>query len=171
MKKFLCFLAALMLLLLSGCGEAVLPQDISAEQVLEECLKVGENPEISSEYLKSKNNFDSFKMSLWADGIYAECPEAEMVSDYAIVTGSAKDTFEISVLKADNAENAKQLRAVLQRRKQTISGSDNSNYDPNFTKRFENLVIKEDGLFVMLIMTEDNSKRLEQIEKLKKSWP
>ncbi len=155
------------ILLVSGCGKTPLPADTTCEQILNAALSVCENADIESEYLKSKDNFDGYKLSLWADGTYTESKEGDLFSDYAISIGTAGYTFEIAIFKASNEESISKLQALLERRKNTISGGDNSLYDPNFKIRFDNMKIKTDGPFVMLLMTDDNDKCLQAINNLK----
>lgn len=169
MKKIICTLLVSLVFISSfiSCKHATLPQDITCETILNKALSVGMNDDFDSEYLKSQDNFNSVLLSLWADGMFAESKDIEYISDYAIRIGSAGNTFEIAILKARDMESVDKVYSIIERRKQTISGGDNSLYDPNFSIRFDNMIIKSEGLFVIMLMTEDNESRLNKIDELK----
>lgn len=170
MRKSLCILLVLALVIacFSACGaKKAFGQDITCEDIMKAAQTVGAVPKYDELYLKSEENLDTYSMSLWADGEFKECKELELLSDYAIFLGGGTDTYEITVLKAEDEEHIKTLEKLIERRKKTLELGDKGFYDPDFDLRMENSVVYSDGLFVIFLITEDNDAAVKAIETLK----
>lgn len=154
------------LLFVSACGGAKqFPQDVTCETILNAATDV-EMHYNTHTYIKNKTELDSFAMSLWADGLFEECEEYDLLSDYAICYSNDNTTYEISVLKAKTNDDVEKLQSLLERRKQTLSEGDKAEYDPNFNLRMDDAKIIVEGDFVILLITPDNMAVLDAIEKL-----
>ncbi len=171
MKQTLSFLLAAILLLsaLCGCREKnTFPENVTCEDIMKAVQSAGDVPEAEKVYLSGDNNLDATLMSLWADGLYEECSEFELISDYAIFLCAGTDTYEIAVLKARDEGGVSKLTKLIERRKETLAVGDKGAYDPKFDMRMENSVLYSDGLFVIFIVTDYNENAVEAIKNLKK---
>ncbi len=167
MKKIIVLLMVLILLFTVGCsGEKSFSDNLSCEDIAAAYQSVGEKPEYEKFYRKSENNLDAFSMSLWADGLFQECEELELLEDYAIYLGSGADTYEVTVLKAKNEQDIDVLVDLIERRKKTLQNGDKGMYDQNFETKMANSVLKTDGKFVVFLITDDNDAALKAAEKL-----
>lgn len=169
MKKIICLTFAIMFILLSFAACSVkksLPDDVTCEDILTAVLSVENAPESEKEYLKSENNLDALSMGIWADGLYEECEEKELLSDYAIYLGAGVKTYEITVLKAKGKGDVAGLVDLVERRKTTLELGDKGMYDPDFEVRMSNSVVYTDGLFVIFLITEDNDSAIKAVEQL-----
>ncbi len=167
MKKAIVLLMVLIMLFAVGCGEKSFPDSLSCEEIVAAYQSVSEKPEYEKFYHKSENNLDTFSMSLWADGLFQECNELELLEDYAIYLGSGTDTYEVTVLKAKNEADTEKLVDLIERRKKTLENGDKGMYDQNFKTKMANSVLKTDGKFVIFLITDDNDAALKAAEKLK----
>lgn len=170
MKKLLCL--TLVVLLFAGCFSAcgtskTFPEDITCEDIMNAVLKGDNPPESEKLYLKSLDNLDPLSMGLWADGLYEDCEELELLSDYAIYLGAGVKTYEITVLKAKNSNDVHKLVDLIERRKKTLELGDKGMYDPDFELRMSNSMVYKDGLFVIFLITENNDVAYKTIESLK----
>ena len=166
-KKLIMGLVCACFFALAACGDIkAFPRDITCEQILNAAVAV-ESYDNTRTYIKDKVELDSFFMSMWSDGIFAECAEFELLSDYAICYSNDNTTYEISVLKAKSKDDVQKLVSLLERRKQTLSEGDKAAYDPGFNKLLDNSKILTEGKFVILLITADNTAVLTQIESLK----
>ena len=166
-KIIICFLTALLLFVVSCGATKTLPADTSCEQILNTAKQAGTLPENTAEYVKGQKEFDAYTISLWADGSYTECAEYDMIADYAVFYSSDNTTYEISVLKAQNADNAEKLVNMLTRRQNTLCSGAKAEYDPNFNSLMKNSKIITEGQFVILLITSDNNAIITAIEGLK----
>ncbi len=167
MKKAIIFLLSILLIVCVACGKSkAFPADIKCEQILNAATGAV-SYENTTTHIKDKNSLDTYDMAMWADGVFDECSEFELISDYAICYSSDNTTYEISVLKAKSKDDVSKLYEVLQRRKQTLQGGVKAAYDPDFEKLMQNSKILSEGQFVILLITEDNTIALTQIENLK----
>lgn len=170
MKKIisLCLSLVFMVSLFAACGsKAEFPADTSCEDILNAAQSIGEIPQSEHIYLKKENNLDGFSMSLWADGLYEECKELELLSDYAIFLAAGTKTYEVSVIKAEKAEDTDKLLDLIERRKKTLAAGDKGMYDPDFDAKLESSLLYKDGNFVIFLLTPDNDAAKAEIEKLK----
>lgn len=167
MKKLIILLMAALLIFTVSCtGEKSFPDSLSCEDILAS-LQVGYVPEYEKFYRKSENNLDSFSMSLWADGLYEECSEFDLLDDYSIFFAAGNNTYEIVVLKAKTENDVAALKGVIERRKQTLANGDKGMYDQEFETKMANSVLKTDGRFVIFLITSDNDAALKAAESLK----
>lgn len=157
---------AILLTFISCANKKVLPETLSCETILSGLKEEMEFPKAEKTYLKSENNFDAFSMSLWSDGAFKQSKEAELIDDYAVFLSAGAEAFEVAIIKFKTPDE-KAVEDLLERRKTTLSSGDKGAYDPDFELRMENAVIYNDGRFGILLITEDNSKALKAIEKLK----
>lgn len=172
MKKTLSIFLVLTALLVSACGKPKAFADtVTSDEVLQAALDACENaPEAEHRYTNDSQKgepIDSFTFSLIEDGIFEECPEFPLIKDYALYICNSKETFELQVLKAENEEAAEKLKALLDRRIETLSGGDKAMYDPSFAGMIQNAKTYTDGPFAILLITGDNTRALNAIEKLK----
>ena len=172
MKKYFCLLLVLFCVLLAACNqnsesEKGFKDGVNCEDVMNAVIGVTEHLDAEKIYLKSSNNLDFNNFSLWVDGLYGECEEFNLLSDYAIFVSAGTTTYEVAVLKTDKIENIDKLKELLERRKETLSLGDKGMYDPNFETRINNSKVLTAGEFVILLITDDNDAALEAIEKLK----
>ncbi len=155
------------LLLCAACGQSKsFSSDITAEQILN-AAKAVQPYENSKTYIKGKVDLDAFFMSLWSDGIFDECEEFDLLSDYAIYYSNDNSTFEISVLKASKKEDTQKLVSLFERRKQTLAAGDKAAYDPDFKMLMDDSKILVEENFVILLITPDNQAIITAIENLK----
>lgn len=155
------------LLIFTACGETkTFPENISCKTILD-AAATAETYDNTKTYTKDKDDLDAFLMSMWSDGIFAECEDFDIISDYAICYSNDNTTYEIAVLKATSNENVSKLVSLLERRKQTLSEGDKAEYDPNFNLLMNDAKILTDGCFAMLLITSDNNAVIEAIENLK----
>lgn len=167
MKKAIIFLLSVLLVVCVACGESkAFPADIKCEQILNAATAVV-SYENTTTYIKDKNDLDTYDMAMWVDGIFEECSEFDLISDYAICYSTDNTTYEISVLKAKSKDDVQKLIEVLERRKQTLQGGVKAAYDPDFEKLMQNSKIISEDKFVILLITADNTAALTEIEKLK----
>lgn len=168
-KKTVIFAISFVFLLATACtGDKTFSSDITCEQILNAASAAVGQYQNTTTYIKNKNNLDTHAMSLWADGIFEECAEYDLLSDYAICYSNDNTTYEISVLKADTPENAQELLSVLNRRKQTMADGTKAAYDPDFEILVKNSRIFTDGDFAILLITQDNNAAVDAIQNLKK---
>lgn len=166
-KKLIVWLVCVCLFVLAACGDIkAFPRDITCEQILNAAVAV-ESYDNTRTYIKDKVDLDSFFMSMWSDGIFAECAEFELLSDYAICYSNDNTTYEISVLKAKSKDDVQKLVSLLERRKQTLLEGDKAAYDPDFNKLMDDSKILTEGEFVILLLTSDNDAVAAAIENLK----
>lgn len=170
MKKSISFLSLIIafLLLLCGCkSNAQFPSTVGCEDILNAAISVTNAPEFEHEYLKSKNNLDSFSLSLWSDGLFTESDEFALLDDYAIYVSAGTTTYEVAVLKAKSDDDTEKLLSLIEKRKLTISQGDKGMYDPDFQMRMDNSVLKVDGSFVIFLLTDNNDDAVAAVEELK----
>lgn len=169
MKKLFVTLVLILILLAVACtAEKSFPDNLSCEEIISTIQSVGEKPEYEKFYLKSKNNLDTLSMSLWADGLFEECAEFDLLEDYAIYLGAGTETYEVTVLKAKNEKEVEILEALIERRKQTLANGDKGMYDTSFETKMANSVLKTNGQFVIFLISNDNDAALKAIQKLMK---
>ncbi len=167
LKTLIISCVVLSLLLCAACGQSKgFGGDITAEQILN-AAKAVKPYENNKTYIKGNIDLDTFSMSMWSDGIFDECKEFDLISDYALYYSADNNTFEISVLKAKSSEDTQKLVSLFERRKQTLAAGDKAAYDPQFEKLMNESEILVDGDFVILLITPDNDAVIKAIEKLK----
>lgn len=168
-KKIVICLMMLCMLFATACGESkAFPTDITCKQILNAAKSAAGNaPENETLHLSAENKLDAYTMSLWADGVYEECAEFSLLADYAVYYSSDNNTYEIAVLKAADKTDAEKLAALLERRKETLSGGDKAAYDPDFDKLMGDSQILTEGEFVILLITPNNDAAITAIENLK----
>ena len=167
MKKIIAILISVLMLFCVACGESGgFAEGTTCEKILNAAtdVKPYDNTEL---YVKDTTNLDSYTMAMWADGVFQECEEFDLLSDYAICYSKDNTTYEISVLKAKSTNDAKALESLLERRKQTLEGGTKAAYDPNFKQLMQKSKIVTEGEFVILLITDDNDAVISAIEKLK----
>lgn len=167
MKKIVAFLLVVVLAFSVACAQSKsLPADITCDKILN-TAKDTVFYENTTSHIKDKNNMDTYAMAMWSDGVFEQCEEYGMLSDYAICYSSDNTTYEISVLKANTDADVTRLVSILERRKQTLEGGVKAAYDPNFKKLMQSSKIITDGQFAILLITNDNNAAIKAIEKLK----
>lgn len=153
--------------LLTACsGAKSFPQDITSEQILNTAVTV-ESYDNTQTYIKGKVDLDAFFMSMWSDGLFDECEEFDLISDYAICYSSDNNTYEVSVLKAKSKDDVQSLVSLLERRKATLSAGDKAAYDSDFKMLLDASRILVEENFAILLITHDNDAVIAAIEKLK----
>ncbi|MCI8331301.1 MAG: DUF4358 domain-containing protein [Clostridiales bacterium] len=175
MKKklilLLCLIALLAMTAACGSQSKTFPSGVTSDDIVQAVLDADENtPQAEHRYAndsEQRQEIDTFTLSLIEDGLFEECPEFALIKEYALYICNSKETFEVQVLKAANEENAEQLKALLDRRLETLSGGDKSMYDPSFAGMMQNAKTYTDGPFAILLITPDNTRAQEAIEKLK----
>ena len=105
-------------------------------------------------------------MSLWADGLFQECSEYDLIDDYAIYVSAGTTTYEIAVLRCEEEKDVSVLKNLVERRKETLSQGDNGMYDKDFKKRMSDSKVLTEKNTVVLLITDDNSAATEAINKL-----
>lgn len=167
MKKVIAILMVILVLFAVSCtAENSFPDSLSCEEIVSTLQSVGEKPEYEKFYRKSQNNLDTLSMSLWADGLFEECAEFDLLEDYAIYLGAGTDTYEVTVLKAKKEKDVETLKALIERRKQTLANGDKGMYDTSFETKMANSVLKTDGRFVIFLISDDNDTALKATQKL-----
>lgn len=166
MKKTIAILICLMLVLCVACGDSQFSDDVTCEQILNAAIKV-ESYDNTQAYTPNGTKLDKNLMSMWSDGVFAECEEFDLISDYAICYSNDNTTYEISVLKAKTQADVLKLESLCERRKQTLEAGTKAAYDPNFKKIMADSKIIADGNFVILLITNDNDAVIEAINELK----
>lgn len=165
-KSIMCILSVCLCVLVA-CGEAkILPANITSEQILDTAVAV-EFYDNTRTYIKGKVDLDAFFMSMWSDGLFDECEEYDLISDYAICYSNDNSTYEISVLKAKSKDDVQSLVSLLERRKDTLSAGDKAAYDPDFKMLLDDSRILVEENFVILLITHDNDAVITAIENLK----
>ena len=106
-------------------------------------------------------------LSILADSTYEECAEYALLDGYAMYLCGGRQTFEIDVLKAKDEAGVQSLQALLERRMKTLSAGDKAMYDPDFQSMMDNAKLYTDGLFVILLITYDNSAAQSAVDALK----
>jgi len=185
MKKILLVLLALVMCL-GGCGakngESTEPAteentpdvNVSCEDLMWAAVNAVHFSEDGSldgsdTYLPSEDNFDALEMALWADQDFEDCPEYELLVDYAVLyLPYAYVTYEVAVFKADSAENAEKLLDVLERRIDTMAAGDKGFYDANFEKTIEDAQVYRDGKYAFMLITGDGATSRAAVEELMK---
>lgn len=166
-KKLIICVVCICLFVLAACGDTkVFPQDTTCEQILNAAVVV-ESHDNTRTYIKDKVDLDAFFMSMWSDGIFDECKEFDLISDYAICYSNDNTTYEVSVLKAKSKDDVQSLVSLLERRKKTLSAGGKEAYDPDFNKLMDNSQILTEGEFVVLLITPDNDSVVAAIDNLK----
>ena len=166
MKKTIAILICLMLVLCVACGDSQFSDDVTCEQILNAAIKV-ESYDNTQTYTTSGTKLDKNLMSMWSDGVFAECEEFDLISDYAICYSNDNTTYEISVLKAKTQADVLKLESLCERRKQTLEAGTKAAYDPNFKQLMQKSKIVTEGEYVILLITDDNDAVISAIEKLK----
>ena len=152
-----------------ACGEdesVSFAEGTTCEQILDAAVGAKSYDNVE-QYIKGQSDMDSYTMAMWADGIFQECEEFDLLSDYAICYSKDNTTYEISVLKAKSADDVSKIESLLERRKQTLEGGTKAAYDPNFKKLMQNSRIETYGEYVIFLLTDDNDAVKSEIEKLK----
>lgn len=169
MKKYICLVFAVIILLsATACNQkGEFKSDVTCEEILNSILAATECPQEDKIYVKSKGNLDTFGLSLWADGLFQECEELSLLSDYAIFTSAGTTTYEVAVLRANGIEAVPKLNDLIERRKETLSLGDKGMYDPQFNIRMSNSKQETVGEFVIFIVTDDNDAALKAIDQFK----
>ena len=168
MKKLFSALLIISICLLSACSDSQsFKEGTSCEEIMNAVVEVTEHPQSDKVYLKAEDNLDTYSLSLWADGLYQECEEFELLFDYAIFVSAGTTTYEVAVLKADKKENVEKVKDLINRRKETLSLGDKGMYDPDFQSRMSNSQLKAVGEYVIFIVTDDNDAALDAIEQFK----
>ncbi len=167
MKKIIAFLACLLLVFCTACGELKnFSSNTTCEQILNAAATAASYDNTKS-YIKGKVDLDAYFMSMWSDGLFDECKEFELLADYAICYSNDNNTYEISVLKAKSKDDVKKLEELFERRKITLSQGDKAAYDPNFENLINDSRIITNGKFVILLITPSNDAVIKAIENLK----
>lgn len=167
MKKIITILICAVLLFCVACGEEkAFSSDTTCEQILNAATEVV-SYDNTQNYIKSKSDFNANLMSMWLDGVFVECKEFDLLSDYAICYSNDNTTYEISVLKAKSNDDVSKLESLFERRKKTLEGGTQAAYDPNFKKIMQSSKIITDGDFVILLITNDNDAVINAVENLK----
>jgi len=121
----------------------------------------------SDVYSPANGNFDALEMALWADSSFEDCPEYELLTDYAVLyLPYAYVTYEVAVFKADSAENAEKLLDVLERRIKTMSAGDKGFYDANFEKTIDDAQVYREGNYAFMLITGDAATSRAAVEEL-----
>ena len=152
-----------------ACGEdesVSFAEGTTCKQILDAAVGAKSYDNVE-QYIKGQSDMDSYTMAMWADGIFQECEEFDLLSDYAICYSKDNTTYEISVLKAKSADDVSKIESLLERRKQTLEGGTKAAYDPNFKKLMQNSRIETYGEYVIFLLTDDNDAVKSEIEKLK----
>ncbi len=167
MKKIIAIFICTLMLFCVACGESKsFSSNTTCEQILNAATGVA-SYDNSKNYIKGKSDLDANIMSMWADGMFDECKEYDLLDDYAICYSNDNTTYEISVLKAKSKDDVKKLEELFERRKNTLEGGTKAAYDPNFKTLMKNSKIITDGEFVIFLLTGDNDAVISAIEKLK----
>ena len=166
MKKMIAIFIAVLLLFCVACGDSNFSADTTCEQILNAAI-TAESYDNTQTYTTSGTKLDKNLMSMWSDGVFAECEEFDLISDYAICYSNDNTTYEISVLKAKTQADVSKLESLCERRKQTLEAGTKAAYDPNFKKIMADSKIIADGNFVILLITNDNDAVIEAINELK----
>ena len=140
---------------------------IACESIMNAVLDSTQHPESENVYLASSGTLDTYSMSLWADGLFSECAEFSLLTDYAIYVSAGTTTYEVAVFKTASADNTVKLVDLLERRKENLANGQKGMYDPYFESRISNSKIITDGEYAMLIITDDNNAAIEAINNLK----
>ena len=168
MKKFFIIFLVVFFVVLTGCsGSGSFREEVTCEDIMNAVVEVTEHPDSDKIYKKSKNNLDTFGLSLWADGMYQECSDIELIDDYAIFVSAGTITYEVAVLKTKDNGSVNKLEDLMERRKLTLELGDKGMYDPKFDMRISSSKLQKTGNFVLLIITDNNDAALAAIEKLK----
>lgn len=166
MKKMIAIFIAVLLLFCVACGDSNFSADTTCEQILNAAI-TAESYDNTQTYTTSGTKLDKNLMSMWSDGVFAECEEFDLISDYAICYSNDNTTYEISVLKAKTQADVLKLESLCERRKQTLEAGTKAAYDPNFKQLMQKSKIVTEGEYVILLITDDNDAVISAIEKLK----
>ncbi len=167
MKRIIAIFTCVLMLFCVACGESrSFPDGTTCEQILNAATAV-QSYDNTQNYIKDKSDLNANLMSMWSDGMFAECKEYALLSDYAICYSNDNTTYEISVLKAKSKDEVSNLESLLERRKKTLEGGTKAAYDPNFKTLMKNSKIITDGEFVIFLLTGDNDAVISAIENLK----
>ena len=167
MKKFICLFLVALFTLLTACSsnsDKTFRNDVTCEDIMNAVLDATNPPESEEVYKKSSDNLDSNILSIWADGLYEECKEFNLLSDYAIYVSAGVITYEIAVFKTDSTDD---IINLFERRKENLGNGQKGMYDPMFETRMSSSKIETVGEFAVLLITDDNDSALDAIEKLK----
>lgn len=167
MKKIIILPLIAIIVLLTACGEKCLPDTISCDKILDTAIGSDLKYKNTTTYIKGQNDVDEYVMSMWADGVFEEFDEYDLITDYAISYSNDNKTYEISVLKAKNSDDAKKLEKVLERRKETLCTGTKAAYDSEFDIMIKNSKIFTDANFAVFLLTDDNDTALNRIDELK----
>ena len=168
MKRVLPFLLVL-LLCLAGCGgKKEFPDTVNCSTILEAAQKAAADlPAFENRYTDAEGNLDAYTLSLFADGKYTECEEYGLLDGYARYLSGGTTTYEIDVLKAADQAGAAKLEELLSRRMQSMRSGDKAMYDPEFERRMSDALLYRDGLYAILLITDDNNAARDAIDALK----
>lgn len=167
MKRLLLTLT-LIILVLCSCGNSVLPDTLTCDEILNTALQSQSDvPESEAVYRVSDGTLDEYTLSLWSKGVFEECEEFSIIEDCAMYVCPGTETFEIDVLKAKDDESVERLEKLLTARIETVSGGDKSAYDANFNKMIDSSIVYTDGKFAILLIAYDSQEAKTAIDKLK----
>ncbi len=168
MKRIISLFFAVLFLFAAGCAkEKGFADTVTCESIVEAVNSAGAVPKFEKYYRKSENNLDSQTFSLWADGLYVESEEYDLIQDYAMYLGAGTNTYEVVALKAETNYDAQTIAELFERRKETLANGDKGMYDLNFNKRMENSVVEVVGKYAIFLVTDFNDQALAAIENLK----
>lgn len=167
MKKFISVLV-LAALCLSSCGAKNFADSTTCADLMNAALATqADAPQYENLYTDAESNLDEYTLSILADSTYEECAEYALLDGYAMYLCGGRQTFEIDVLKAKDEAGVQSLQALLERRMKTLSAGDKAMYDPDFQSMMDNAKLYTDGLFVILLITYDNSAAQSAVDGLK----
>lgn len=168
MKKLFLPFSLIFIVLLSACVSAESKLDgVSCENIMQAVVAVTVHPESEKIYAKSEENMDEYSMSLWADGLFEECTEYGVLSDYGIYLSAGRTTYEVAVLRCVDKKDVPVLTDLIARRKETLALGDKGMYDPDFKKRMNSSVLITEGRTVIFLVTDDNEAANKAINELK----
>ncbi len=151
-----------------GCGrDKNFSAQTDCKQILDAAIGATNYPDCEKLYLKQDANLSATDLSLWYSGLYSESDKLDLLDDYAIFLSSGVTTYEVAVLKPKKKSDLKELKALLEERRVTLSLGDKGMYDPDFTVRMENSLLYTDGDFLIFLLTENNSAAKKAINALK----
>ena len=166
MKKVLVLLMCVFLL--AGCKEKeTFAENTTCEDIMQAAITATKAPEYDNIYRMKDNSFNSTDMSLWANGLYEESKDFDLISDCAIYLAAGNITYEVGVIKPKNAEDLGLIVEIFENRKKTISGSNKAAYDPDFSNILNDCKIYVDDGFAIMLLTNDNTSAKKEIDKLK----
>ncbi|MBQ9770174.1 MAG: hypothetical protein IJW27_08215 [Clostridia bacterium] len=169
MKKILLIALSAFIIVLSACSSAEAELDgVACENIMQAVVDVTAHPDSEKIYTKSEDYMDAYSMALWADGLFEECSEYGVLSDYGIFLSAGRTTYEVAVLRCSDKEDVAVLGELIERRKETLALGDKGMYDPDFKKRMNSSVVITEGKTVIFLVTDDNEAAKTVINELKK---